>query len=232
MSTAKLGPNAGNPRLSKTTLTYLLVALAIVPSAATIGLRLMTPGVKEGELPVTYRLLGMAGPDYYALSAETRPPLDDPRLQITNTGDGPLTQLNVILNYSHEIRDPHLVLAPNQSVVYRLKRFYNRAGIPFVPELSPIKHLRIFAKQDDLSRASVHVPVTMADYGQAEDGHFETEAADPEANDPKANEPDAGTLDAAGPDTNLQNATLQNATLQNATAGEIGNFLESPLSGS
>lgn len=167
MSTAKLGPNAGNPRLSKTTLTYLLVALAIVPSAATIGLRLMTPGVKEGELPVTYRLLGMAGPDYYTLPAETRPPLDDPRLQITNTGDGPLTQLNVILNYSHEIRDPHLVLAPNQSVVYRLKRFYNRAGIPFVPELSPIKHLRIFAKQDDLSRASIHVPVTPADYGPA-----------------------------------------------------------------
>jgi hypothetical protein len=167
MSTAKLGPNAGNPRLSKTTLTYLLVALAIVPSAATIGLRLMTPGVKEGQLPVTYRLLGMAGPDYYQLPAETRPPLDDPRLQITNTGDGPLTQLNVILNYSHEIRDPHLVLAPNQSVVYRLKRFYNRAGIPFVPELSPIKHLRIFAKQDDLSRASLHVPVTPADYGPA-----------------------------------------------------------------
>ncbi len=215
MPTAKLGPNAGNPRLSKTTLTCLLVALAIVPSAATIGLRLMTPGVKEGELPVSYRLLGMAGPDYYALSAETRPPLDDPRLQITNTGDGPLTQLNVILNYSHEIRDPHLVLAPNQSVVYRLKRFYNRAGIPFVPELSPIKHLRIFAKQDDLSRASVHVPITMADYGQAEDGQLETEVDDTQTNDQDASSEETKMQTTGEQETDDQETGEQNIGEQN-----------------
>ena len=157
----KLGPRAGNRPLNKSVLTLLLIALAIVPSAATIGLWMTAPRVKEGALPVTYEFLGMANADYYSLPAESREPLDDPRLVIKNISEGPISNFNVVLNKSHEIRDPHLVLEPEQSITYRLKRFYSRAGIPFVPELNPVTHVRIFAKQADQSRASLHQPVTL-----------------------------------------------------------------------
>lgn len=161
MTEHKLGPRAGNRPLKKSVLTLLLIGLATVPSVATVGLWMIAPRVKEGELPVSYQFLGVAGSEYYAQPAEAREPLDDPRLQITNIGLGPISNFNVVINYSHEIRDPHLVLAPQESVTFRLKRFYNRAGIPFVPELSPVKHVRIFAKQADQSRASIHQAVDL-----------------------------------------------------------------------
>jgi hypothetical protein len=163
MPEQKLGPRAGNRPLNKSVLTVLLVALATVPSVATVGLWMSAPRVKEGELTVAYQFLGLGDRDYYAQPAESRDPLDDPRLQIKNVGSGPISNFNVVLNRTYEIRDPHLVLEPQQSITYRLKRFYNRAGIPFVPELSPIKHVRIFAKQADQSRASIHQAVELSD---------------------------------------------------------------------
>lgn len=164
----KLGPRAGNRPLPKTTLTALLIALAIVPTAATLGLRAIAPPVSEGQLPVSYAILGIPSAEtYYKTPAESRDPLDDPRLEIVNLGELPISNFNVIVNYSHEIRDPKLELQPGESVVFRLKRFYSRAGIPFVPELSPVKHLRIFAKQADHTRASLHVPIAPEQYGQA-----------------------------------------------------------------
>jgi hypothetical protein len=168
MTEHKLGPRAGNRPLKKSVLTLLLVGLAIVPSAATVGLWMTAPRVKEGELPVSYQFLGVAGPGYYAQPADSREPLDDPRLEITNIGDGPISNFNVILNGSHEIRDPHLVLEPQQSITYRLKRFYSRAGIPFVPELNPVTRVRIFAKQADQSRASLTHTVESPNSGAGE----------------------------------------------------------------
>lgn len=159
MTEEKLGPRAGNRPLKKWVLTLLLIGLATIPSLATIGLWMTAPRVKEGELPVTYAFYGVGDDGYYAQPAESRDPLDDPRLQITNVGTEAISNFNVVLNYAHEIRDPHLVLEPQQSVTFRLRRFYNRAGIPFVPELSPIRHIRIFAKQADQSRASIHQEV-------------------------------------------------------------------------
>jgi hypothetical protein len=167
MSQPKLGPRAGNQPLSKVTLTYLLIGLAIVPSAATVGLWAISPRVKEGQLPVKIRFLGMPDdPQYYAQPAEARDPLDDPRLEISNVGPAMISNLNVIVNHSHEIRDPKLILEPGETIVYRLKRFYNRAGIPFVPELNPVKHLRVFAKQADQTRASLHRAIAIPEYGQ------------------------------------------------------------------
>jgi len=167
MNEPKLGPRAGNRTLSKVTLTYLLVGLAVIPSAVTVGLWSISPRVKEGQLPVEILFLGMpSDPQYYAQPAETRDPLDDPRLEISNLGGAMLANFNVIVNHSHEIRDPQLVLEPGETIVYRLKRFYNRAGIPFVPELSPVKHLRVFAKQADQTRASLHRTIAIHEYGQ------------------------------------------------------------------
>ncbi|MBL8891732.1 MAG: hypothetical protein JNL67_17260 [Planctomycetaceae bacterium] len=159
MTEEKLGPRAGNRPLKKWVLTLLLVGLATVPSLATVGLWMTAPRVKEGELPVAYMFYDVGDEQFYAQPAESREPLDDPRLQITNVGAKAISNFNVVLNHAHEIRDPHLVLEPQQSVTYRLRRFYNRAGIPFVPELNPIKHIRIFAKQADQSRASIHQEV-------------------------------------------------------------------------
>lgn len=159
MTEEKLGPRAGNRPLKKWVLTLLLIGLATIPTVATIGLWMTAPRVKEGELPVAYMFYGVGDDGYYALPAESREPLDDPRLQITNVGAAAISNFNVVLNHMHEIRDPHLVLEPQQSVTFRLRRFYNRAGIPFVPELNPVRHIRIFAKQADQSRASIHQEV-------------------------------------------------------------------------
>ena len=168
MTEAKLGPRAGNRPMKKSVLTLLLIALATVPSLATVGLWMAAPRVKEGALPVSYKFIGVPTSEYYARPADSREPLDDPRLEITNIGNGPISNFNVVLNKSHEIRDPQLVLEPQQSVTYRLKRFYSRAGIPFVPELGPVTHVRIFAKQADQSRASIHQAVALQDGSASE----------------------------------------------------------------
>jgi hypothetical protein len=164
-SPAKFGPRAGNPALSNRSLTFLLIALAVVPSLATVGIWSISPRVGEGALPTAFLISGMpSDPNYYAAPAEVRHPLDDAKIEIRNTGPLTLSQINVIINHSHEIRDPHKLLEPGESVVYRFNRFYNRAGFTFHPELSPVKHLRIFAKQGDRSRASFNREILPADY--------------------------------------------------------------------
>ncbi len=161
MNQQKLGPRAGNRTLSKQTLTFLLIGLAVIPSVVTVGLWYTAPRVKEGDLPVSFEVLGMpVDGQYYQLPAESREPLEDPRIEIRNDGDGPLKNFNLMINHSHEIRDPQLILEPGETMVFRLRRFYNRAGIPFVPELGPVTHLRVFAKQPDQSRASLDRKIT------------------------------------------------------------------------
>lgn len=149
----------GNPTLKKWQLTVLLLALAIVPSGATIGLWMILPEVQAGKLPVEFKIAGVPDPAYYQTAAEKRPPLDDPRIIITNRSSQDWDNLNVVINRGHEIRDPAVTLAPNKSVVYRLNMFYNRSGVTFQPELSPVYSLRIFARVGKDTRQSIDLSI-------------------------------------------------------------------------
>lgn len=161
-------PRLGNPKLSRWQLTSLLILLAIVPTALTVGLWMILPKVSEGKLPVEFTISGMpAEMTYYDLPTEQRPPLNDAKIEITNRSNIDWTQLNVMINRGYEVRDPSRVVKPGETVVYRFDKFYNRSGFTFDPELAPISHLRIFARQINYTRASIHQDITPQDYGKA-----------------------------------------------------------------
>lgn len=161
-----LGPNAGNPTLSRFQLTLLLLALAIVPSSVTVGMWYLMPGTEEGRLPVEFQIANVPGAAYYQQPAEKRDPLEDARVVITNRSDSTWDVLNIVVNKGYEIRDPETILEPGHSVDYHLDKFYNRSGFVFEPELSPVTHIRIFARIDKTHRQSVDMPLTADDYNR------------------------------------------------------------------
>jgi len=161
----KFGPRGTNPTLSKVQLTLMLMMIGIVPSVLTVGLFFILPQVSEGQLPVEFVINGVpTDPSYYELPAEKRPPLQDAKVSIKNMGDMTWTQINVVINRGYEIRDPHKTVKPGETVTYRFDKFYDRSGFTFEPELSPIRHLRIFARQADENRASIHRDISVDDY--------------------------------------------------------------------
>lgn len=161
---ARLGPHAGNPTLKRWQLTILLIALAVVPSVATVGIWSLMPGVQEGKLPVEYEILGMPQSDYYQLPATQRPPLENARIVITNRSDKGWDLMNVRINSGFEVRDTQSKLGPGESKEYQFSKFYDRAGFTFDPELSPITRLRIFARVDKTTRQSIDTKLTEQDY--------------------------------------------------------------------
>lgn len=161
-----LGPRGGNPPLTRWQLTWLLFALALVPSVATVGMYLLMPGVQEGELAVEYQISGVPTADYFQLPAEKRPPLSDARITITNRGQRTWDVLNIVINKGYEIRDPESELPPGESKAYQLDQFYNRSGFTFHPELSPVTHLRFFARVGKTSRQSYQTSIKESDYNR------------------------------------------------------------------
>lgn len=163
-SATRLGPHAGNPTLKRWQLTILLIALAVVPSVATVGIWSLMPGVQEGQLPVEYQILGMPNADYYQLPATQRPPLEEARIVITNRSDKGWDLMNVRINSGFEVRDTQSKLGPGESKEYDFSKFYDRAGFTFDPELSPITRLRVFARVDKTTRQSIDTQLTHEDY--------------------------------------------------------------------
>lgn len=164
------------PRMSSRTLTILLALMCSVPVITICTLWIIMPTVKEGELDVAVGRLNVPDIDYYLEPIEDREDVSGARVSIQNNSDSSWSLITIRVNHHYNIKDLCICergcpagecvhgnnpMMPGEKRTYLLNRFIGRTSARFDLRQIPLRHVRVFAKQNDKgNRASfdVHYP--------------------------------------------------------------------------
>jgi hypothetical protein len=145
--------SAAAPILSPTGLTWLLIAMCVIPIVTITALFSYLPKVYEGELKASVRAVGLPPGSFYAVRFSDRPPVPTGELIVKNESDQDWTHLNIQVNHFYQIYERNPIPA-GEYRSFKLDRFVSRTGATFNLRYNPLRSVRIYARRPTKDRAT------------------------------------------------------------------------------
>ena len=152
------------PKLSGRGLTILLCFMCVVPVVTIAWLWSVMPPVFEGQLNADVSIVGAPPMDYYNRRLHERPPIQNVKVLVKNRGPEAWTNINVRVNKLYQIYEYRVLTEPGTVTEYDLTRFIFRNGAGFDIRFNPVKHVEIYARLPDGSRATFEKDFKALDY--------------------------------------------------------------------
>ncbi|MEC9094738.1 MAG: hypothetical protein VX438_18660 [Planctomycetota bacterium] len=142
-------------KLSRSGLTYYLIAMLIVPIATVLTLWYYLPPVSLHQLNAEILIENLETATQFD-RLDKNSPIPEPRILVKNLGSEEWTHLIIELNERYKIyrTEPTESVAPGETLISGLDFFQTREGIFFAPGKIRLRHVRVYARLPSGSRAT------------------------------------------------------------------------------
>ena len=135
----------------------MLAGMCMVPVITILTLWQIMPPAEEDTLQVNVTRVGVPALEYYFDDIADRKDVQQSYIVVKNESENEWSHVFVKVNKNYDIRDD-IPIPPDGERSYLLNRFVSRTGARYDLRQLPLRHVRIFAKQEGKgSRATCNI---------------------------------------------------------------------------